>query len=442
MRRAPALAARQRGVTSSSGWLARWTARESNGKVPLVDPVLTAAAHALDAGDVLSALKRVALRDDAPALALRGVALARLGKRERARALLQRAAKAFGSGAPLGRARCLLADAEIALASRDLRGVDVSLARAGRELRALGDLHNALHADCLAARGLLLRGLLKEAAGALHALDARHAAPALRAEIHLAWVELHVRTPNASAARSALTEAGRAARAARIPAISQEVRTARALLSAPAGRLIRAGRERLLGLSELEDVGRAPAGLLVDARQWCISAGQICISLKGRAVLFGLCRVLSEAWPREATRSQLLSRVFAVTRANDSHRARLRVEMARLRRVLRPLAMIVATTAGFRLDPLAKDEVSVLLPISESEHSQILTLLADGEAWSSSALAAALAVNQRTVQRSLLLLEAAGRTRATGRARAKRWLLAPPEEFATPLLLPGALHLL
>ena len=124
-----------------------------------VDPALLAAAHALDAGDVLGALKRVALRTDAPGVALRGVALARLGKRERARALLQSAAQAFGVAAPLGRARCLLADAEIALAARDLRGVEGELARASRDLRALGDTVNALHADCLAARGLLLRGL-------------------------------------------------------------------------------------------------------------------------------------------------------------------------------------------------------------------------------------------------------------------------------------------
>ena len=183
--------------------------QESRGRVLLVDPLLRAAAHALDAGDVLGALKRVALRDDAPGLALRGVALARLGKRERARELLQSAAKAFGAAAPLGRARCLLADAEIALASRDLRGVDAALARVGRELVALGDPLNALHADCLAARGWLLRGRLSEAERALRALDTRHASAALRAEIALAWVELHVRTPNAQR-RARRAERGRA----------------------------------------------------------------------------------------------------------------------------------------------------------------------------------------------------------------------------------------
>lgn len=401
-----------------------------------------AAAHALDSGDVLKALQRVALRDDAPGLALRGIALARLGKRERARELLRAAANAFGSSAPLGRARCLLADAEIALATRDLRGVDSELARAGRDLRSLGDPTNALHADCLAARSLLLRGSLKEAEQALRALDMRTASDALRAEIQLAWVELYVRVPDTRAARGALKAADRAARAAGIVAISEEVKTARALLEAPAARLIRAGSEQTLGLAGLESVQHQSRGLLVDARRFTVCAGKTRISLRGRAVLFGILRVLAEAWPSEVTRSELLARVFAVTRANDSHRARLRVEVARLRRLLRPLATIAATRSGFRLEPLAASEVSVLLPISESEHAQVLALLDDGEAWSSSALATALGVNQRTVQRSLLALEARGNARSTGQARAKRWFVASPKEFATPLLLPRGLHLL
>ena len=408
----------------------------------LVDPLLAAAAHALDAGDVLGALKRVALREDASGLALRGIALSRLGKRERARELLQRAAKAFGSAAPLGRARCLLADAELALASRDLRGVDPALARASRDLRALGDPRNALHAECLAARVLLLRGLLSDAEQALRALDTRHASPALRAEIQLAWVELHVRTPNARAALRALRFAEQSARAARISAISQEVERAAALLEATAGRLVEAGRETALDLSQLERVLRAPRGLVIDARHSAVRAGKRTIALAGRAVLFGLVRVLAEAWPSEVTRHELLSRVFAVTRANDSHRARLRVEVARLRRILQGLSTIAATAAGFRLEPLGESEVRVLLPMSESEHAQVLSLLGDGEAWSSSALASALGVNQRTVQRSLSDLEVAGRARATGQGRARRWLLAPPRQFATPLLLPGGRALL
>ena len=266
---------------------------------------LAAAAHALDIGDVLSALSRVALRNDAPGLALRGIALSRLGKRERARELLQRAAKAFGSGAPLGRARCLLADAEIALATRDLRGVEDALARASRELRALGDPINALHADCLAARGLLLRGRLGEAERALQALEPRRAPAPLRAEIYLAWVELHLRTPNARAARAALREADRAARTAGIAAISQEVRTARALLDAPAARLIQAGSEQLLGLSQVESLQRAPRGLLVDARESSVSRRESSHHVEGAC---------SAVWPR--------SRAFgSMARGGDAARA-------------------------------------------------------------------------------------------------------------------------
>jgi hypothetical protein len=406
-----------------------------------VDPVLTAAAFALDAGDVLSALKRVALRNDAPALALRGVALARLGKRERARELLRAAAKAFGASAPVGRARCLLADAEIALASRELRGVSAALASASRDLGKLGDSVNALHADCLAARALLLRGLLGDAKRALSALDASRAPAALSAEIHLAWAELYLRTPDTRAARSALRQAERAANGAQIAAISREVNHAKALLEAPAARLIQSGAERVVGLEQVQALLGGGPGLLIDARELVLCAGNARVSLVRRPVLFSIARALGEAWPGEAPRRALLQRVFSVTRPNDSHRARLRVEVARLRRVLRSLASIAATGDGFRLTPVGAGGVRVLAPLVEGDHAAVLALLVDGEAWSSSALAVALGVSQRSVQRSLIALESAGKVRATGRARAKRWHRSPGAEFATPLLLPGALEL-
>jgi hypothetical protein len=61
-----------------------------------MDSLITAAAQALTAGDPLGALNRVALRDDAPALALRGIAMAQLGDLPRAKQLLRNAARAFG----------------------------------------------------------------------------------------------------------------------------------------------------------------------------------------------------------------------------------------------------------------------------------------------------------------------------------------------------------
>ncbi|HET7780493.1 MAG TPA: helix-turn-helix domain-containing protein, partial [Rudaea sp.] len=85
-----------------------------------MDSLITAAAYALAQGDPLGALKRVALRNDAPALALRGTAMAQLGDFERARALLRSAARAFGPAEAVARARCVVAEAEIALVSRDL----------------------------------------------------------------------------------------------------------------------------------------------------------------------------------------------------------------------------------------------------------------------------------------------------------------------------------
>ena len=104
-----------------------------------MDSLITAAARALAAGDPLGALKRVALRDDAPALALRGIAMAQLGDLARAKALLRRAARAFGPKEAVARARCVVAEAEIALVSRDLGWPAKALDAARATLEAHGD---------------------------------------------------------------------------------------------------------------------------------------------------------------------------------------------------------------------------------------------------------------------------------------------------------------
>jgi len=413
----------------------RQNRRQSGG----VDAELTLAARALDAGHVLEALKRVALRNDAPALGLRGVALARLGQFERARELLRAAARGFGASAPLGRARCLLADAEIALVSRDLRGVEAALDGARRTLLRHGDALNAAHAACLQARSLLLRGRTSEAERALRPLLARRAPPALRAQIELTWAEHAVRTLDPRAARAALARAHHAAEAAGSAALRHEVAAAEARLNAPVARLLRAGEAHALRLEELAALPQQRSLLLVDARELSVQSAAARVALGRRPVLFALARALAEAWPAPATRASLIFRAFAVTRASESQRARLRVEIARLRRALRGVAQISATADGFELRPLAAREVAVLSRLFDDEHAAILALLEDGEAWSSSALSVALGVSQRSVQRALLALEPAGKVRATGRARARRWLLAPGPEFATPLLLQSAL---
>jgi hypothetical protein len=403
--------------------------------------MLAAAARALDAGDVLGALKRVALRSDAQALGLRGVALARLGQLDRARELLRAAARAFGVRSPLGQARSLLADAEIALASRDLRGVDATLATVIRTLSAHGDAANLTHARCLSARSLLLRGRLSEAERALTSLDAEHAPPALRAELELTRAELHLRALDARATRRALTRAERAAKSAAIPALLREASALRARLAAPLARSLRSGEPQVLKLEQLAALLGQSELLLVDARELAVQAESVRVVLARRPVLFSLARTLAEAWPAGATRSALIQRAFAVTRPNESHRARLRVEIARLRRALRGLAELSATPDGFRLAPLRGREVVVLTRLVEDEHAPVLALLEDGQAWSSSALALALGASQRSVQRALLDLESSGKIRAVGRARAKRWLPAPSHEFTPPLLLPPGLEL-
>lgn len=403
-----------------------------------VDDVLAFAARALDAGDVLEALKRVALRTDAPALALRGVALARLGKFERARELLRTAAHAFASSSPLRKARCLLADAEVALACRDLRGVEDALASAATTLAAHGDAANALHAECLRARSLLLRGLTGEAEAVLAKLALSGAPAMLRAEVALSWAELYLRVPNVRSARSAIARAESAAKQSQIPALRHEVALAKARLSAPAARI--QGGE-IQTLAQLEALLGKSQTLLVDARDHAVRSSRTRLSLARRPVLFSLVRTLAAAWPNGATRAELILHAFSVAHPNQSHRARLRVEIARLRRALRAFATVSATPDGFRLDAPTAKQVVVLTHLVEDEHSAVLLLLADGQGWSSSALAMALGSSQRSVQRALLTLEQGSKIVGRGKARSKRWLLAPNGEFATRMLLPSALEM-
>jgi DNA-binding transcriptional ArsR family regulator len=160
--------------------------------------------------------------------------------------------------------------------------------------------------------------------------------------------------------------------------------------------------------------------------------------LSRRPVLFALLRGLAEAWPGEAAREDLIERAFGAVRTNSSHRARLRVGIGRLRRELRTLAQIRASAGGFCLVARAAGAVRLLAPPIESPDAAALALLADGEAWSTSALALALGSSQRTVQRALRALEEAGQVRALGRGRSRRWLSAPVAGFATTLLLPGS----
>jgi len=400
-----------------------------------MDSLVTAAARALKAGDPLGALKWIALRDDPPALALRGIAMAQLGEFAKARMLLRRAARSFGPRERVERARCVTAEAEVALASRDLRWPTHALDEARRTFSALGDHDNGLHAALLQIRRLLLLGRVNEAGDALAKLDLRAAPAMLTARGELVAFEIALRRGRTAPAEAALARARAAADQSRIDPLRAEVERAESTLALPVARLIKAGKERPLVFAEVEKVLASPH-LIVDACRRAARSQQREVRLARRPVLFALLRLLAEAWPGEATREILCERAFRARRMNETHRARLRVELGRLRKELRLLADVRATRGGFALVPRS-GEVLVLAPPFESPDAAVLALMADGEAWSTSALALALGASQRTAQRALGDLEAAGKVRTLGRGRARRWLAAPVGGFATTLLLPA-----
>jgi len=403
-----------------------------------MDSLITAAARALAAGDPLGALNRVALRDDPPALALRGIAMAQLGDLVRAKTLLRRAARAFGPREAVARARCVVAEAEIALVSRDLGWPAKALDAARATLEAHGDRVNAAHARYLEVRRLLLIGRLDEAERTIAKLDPAPFPPASKAAHELVVAGIAMRRLHTKAARAALARAAHAARQANIPALTAEVESASLVLNTPAARLIARGEERLLLLDDVEAL-QASKALVVDACRYVVRDARTVVSLARRPVLFALARALGEAWPADVPRGTLLARAFRAKHADESHRARLRVEIGRLRRMLRPLADVSATSQGFALVPRRAREIVVLARPVEEAHAAVLAFLADGESWSSSALALALGASQRTVQRAVEQLAAAGKVQSFGRGRARRWMTPPVPGFATTLLLPAPL---
>jgi DNA-binding winged helix-turn-helix (wHTH) protein len=401
-----------------------------------MDSLITAAAQALAAGDPLGALKRVALRNDAPALALRGIAMAQLGDFARAKELLRSAARAFSPKESVARARCVVAEAEIALASRDLGWPAKALDAARATLEKHGDRLNAAHARYLEVRRLVLIGRLNEAERLLAGFDSTPLPPTLRTTYELMVAGIAIRRLQTKAARVALARAERAARQANIPALTAEVESASNVLNRPAARLIACGDERPLLLKEVETLFASKA-LIVDACRNVVRDRRAVVSLVTRPVLFALVRAMGEAWPGDVPRDQLLARAFGARFVDESHRMRLRVEIARLRKMLRPLADVNATKRGFVLAPRAAKEVVVLAQPVEDENGAVLAFLADGESWSSSALAIALGTSQRSVQRALDLLAAAGKAQFFGQARARRWVTPPVPGFTTTLLLPA-----
>lgn len=403
-----------------------------------MDSLITAAARALASGDPLGALKRVALRDDAPALALRGIAMAQLGDYRRALELLQRARRTFGPREGVSRAKCIVAEAEVALASRDLAWPAKLLDAARGTLEAHGDALNAAHARYLEIRRLLLIGRLDEADRLLAGIDAESMPSALQTVHELLIAGIAVRRIRGRSARAALVRAERFALRANIPALVAEVESAWLALNTPAARLVTSSEERQLLLEDVESL-LASNALVIDGCRGVVRDASEVVSLASRPVLFALARALGEAWPHDVPRDVLLARAFGAKFIDASHRARLRVEITRLRDALGTMAAIRATKRGFAIAPRSAHDVVVLAQPVEQEHGAVLALLSDGEAWSSSALALALSASQRTVQRMIDSLAGAGRVHALGRGRSRRWMTTPMAGFTTTLLLPAPL---
>ncbi|ODT16249.1 MAG: DNA-binding protein [Kaistia sp. SCN 65-12] len=401
-----------------------------------MDSLITAAARALTTGDPLAALKWVGLSNDPPALALRGIAMAQLGDLARARELLRSAARTFGPNEPVARARCAVAEAEIALVSRDLGRSLQTLNAARKVLEASGDRRNAAHAGYLEARHLLLIGRLDQAEAVLDEFDAGALPPASLIGRELVVAGIAIRRIMTKPARIALERARRAAEDARIPMLSAEVDRAVRTFEAPAACVVTRDVRRLLHLEEVEGL-LASETLVVDACRNVVRVGTKTVPLATRPVLLTLVRALAEAWPEDVARETLVERAFQARHADESHRARLRVEIARLREAIKPLAALSATQQGFVLRPHATADVSVLAPPVESDHGEVLALLGDGEAWSSSALALALSVSPRTVQRALETLAHDGKVEAFAQGRARRWIASSVPGFPTSLLLPA-----
>ena len=402
-----------------------------------MDSLITAAAARLTVGDPLGALNLIALRDDAAGLALRGIALAQLGDRQRARKLLRAAARSFGPREAVARARCIVAEAEIALVSRDLAWAARSLTAARRILEKHGDQANAAHARYLEIGKLLLSGQLTRAQDELAHMPKALPLP-LQVVHELVLSQLAMRQLEPRAARTAIARATVLAKHAGINALQAEVVRAMAELEQPVARLAAGGAKRPVCLEEVAELFTSSA-LVIDACRHAARCGQAQVSLAKRPVLFALACALAEAWPGDVSRDALVQRAFGHRLCDESHRARLRVDIGRLRRLLGELLTITATQRGFALAPRRAEQVVVLWPPVDGEHAAMLALLSDGEAWSTSAIAMALGVSQRTAQRALDVLAADGKVESFGRGRSQRWLTRMSFGFTTTLLLPAGL---
>lgn len=362
--------------------------------------------------------------------------MAQLGDLRAAAELLTRAHATFETDEALSRARCVLALAEVALALRDFSFEPARLQDAAATLKQHGDHNNALLAELLNARRRLLLGDIAGALSATHNLRFNGAPEALIGLTRLIQAQIAIRQIRGAEAELRLSEASAHSKASGIAALSLEIQRALSVLHSPAGRLVEAETQREVTLTQVEQLFQEPA-LLVDAcRRQLRHAGMV-INLSRRPILFSLLLHLAKSVDRTATRTDLVQEVFGSALMNDSYRARLRVEVGRLRKLLAPIATVTATAEGFKLEPHDTSlAVRVLLPPLWGSHPDILALLSDGQTWSASAIANALGKSQRSVQRALAQLAKQADVVPEGVGPARRWVSASLAPIATALLLP------
>ena len=400
-----------------------------------MEPIIAAAARSLATGNPLHALNLIALSNEAPALALRGIAIAQLGDLDQARVLLRRAGNAFGPQDGISRVRCVVAEAEIAFVSRDLGWPVKALAEACAILEAHGDFLNAAHARHLEARRYLIMGRLEDAEKSLGVVDPLLLHPPRRAAHEMIVAGIAMRRLRTAEARAAFSRAMEAATRSGIAALRVEVDRAVRLLNIPVARQITFGEARPVLLEEVESLTRSGA-FIVDSCRRVVRFGRVVVPLATRPVLFSIARILAEAWPLDVSREELIRHAFQAKAVNEAHRARLRVEVGRLRKLLKAMADVRSTQQGFAIRPKGGAKVNVLAWPVDEDHAEVLAFLADGESWSTSSLALVLGVSQRTVQRSLEALATADRVQCFGRGRARRWTTSALPGFTTILLLP------
>jgi len=375
-----------------------------------LDP-LALAGRALARGDALRALGLVGRAEDALGLTLRGIAYAQLGELALARTSLDGAAKLARD--PLLRARVEAARVEIAMSDGDPAPAARAARASADALGLLGDVRNAAMQRLVLARAEVLLGRLAAARQVVDDVLKQAKLPEdVRAVACLAQAEIAIRAVAPTEARAALTRARRALDTAPNELLARALVALEAELSRPLARLEQRGALRD---SDLFGIEAAYSGefFLVDGCRRLVAAGRVSLPLARRPVLFALLLVLARAWPSDVARDDLAARAFQTKRVNASHRARLRVEIGRLRKVLEGLGEPVATADGYVLTT-ARD-VAVLLPPSDDDTSRLALLLGDGAWWTAQALAEHAGVSKRTAQRALsALAESGGAVRAGG----------------------------